>query len=102
MLRKHVYIFYHLEIALWVTALVVDLYKTIRGGFLFFVSRRFASRIHEISDLKKALVLSLRAEYTRLKEKKNMLNTRGTRNGNRFRSCSREKGGQVSYLYILI
>ena len=33
----------------------------VRGGF-FFVSRRFASRIHEISDLKKkALVLSLRA-----------------------------------------
>ena len=42
----------------------------IRGGF-FFVSRRFASRIHEISDLKKkALVLSLRAGYTRLRDKK--------------------------------
>ena len=26
---KHVCILYHLEIALWVTALVVDLYKTI-------------------------------------------------------------------------
>ena len=29
-------------------------------GTRFFVSRRIASRIHEISDLKKALVLSLR------------------------------------------
>ena len=39
-------------------------------GTLFFVSRRFASRIHEISDLKKALVLSLRAGYTRLRDQK--------------------------------
>ena len=32
-----------------------------------FVSRRFASRIHDIGDLK-TLVLSLRAEYTRIRE----------------------------------
>ena len=38
-------------------------------GDVFFVSRRFASRIiHEIGDLKKALVLSVRAEYTRFGE----------------------------------
>ena len=61
-------------------------------GTRFFVSRRIASRIHEISDLKKALVLSLRAEYTRLRDQKNILSTRGTRNGNGFRSRSREKG----------
>ena len=36
----------------------------------FFVSRRFTSRIHEISDMKKARVLSLRAEYTRLRYQK--------------------------------
>ena len=40
------------------------------GEAFLFVSRRFASRIHEISDLKKALVLSLRAGYTRLRDKK--------------------------------
>ena len=39
-------------------------------GRPFFVSRRFASRIHEISDLKKALVLSLRAGYTRFRDQK--------------------------------
>ena len=39
-------------------------------ALFFFVSRRIASRIHEISDLKKALVLSLRAGYTRLRDKK--------------------------------
>ena len=46
--------------------------QTIRTnkGTLFFVSRRIASRIHQISDLKKALVLSLRAEYTRLRDQK--------------------------------
>ena len=43
----------------------------LRALFVFFVSRRFASRIHEISDLKKkALVLSLRAGYTRLRDQK--------------------------------
>ena len=47
-------------------------------GEPFFVSRRFASRIHEISDLKKALVLSLRAECTRFRGKR--LNMRGTLN----------------------
>ena len=31
---------------------------------LFFVSQRIASRIYETSDLRKALVLSLRADYT--------------------------------------
>ena len=36
----------------------------------FFVSRKIASRIHEISDPKKALVLSLRAEYTRSRVQK--------------------------------
>ena len=41
-----------------------------KGCFLFFVSRRFASRIHEISDLKKALLLNLRDECTRLRDKK--------------------------------
>ena len=41
----------------------------VRGG-LFLVSRRFASRIHEISDLKKDLVLGLRAGYTRLRNTK--------------------------------
>ena len=43
-----------------------------KGTLCFFVSRRFASRIHEISDLKKkkALVLSLRAGYTRLRDQK--------------------------------
>ena len=65
----------------------------VSGGF--FVSRRFASRMHEISDLKKALELSLRAECARLKDKKNILSTRGTRNGNGFRSLSRGKG-QIS------
>ena len=40
------------------------------NGRLFFVSRRFASRIHEISDLKKALVLSPSAGYTRLRDQK--------------------------------
>ena len=49
----------------------------IRGGF-FLVSRIFARYIHEISDLKKALVLSLRAEYTRLKESQKRTDTRGT------------------------
>ena len=38
-------------------------------GTLFF-SRRIAIRIHEISDLKKAPMLSLGAEYTRLKDQK--------------------------------
>ena len=37
---------------------------------LFFVSRRIASRINENSDLKKALVISLRAGYTSLRDKK--------------------------------
>ena len=38
-------------------------------GEFSFVSRRFASRIYEISDLKeKALVLSLGGEYTRLRD----------------------------------
>ena len=42
-------------------------------------SRRFTSRIHEISDLRKTvLVLSLRAEYTGFRETKNSLSTRGT------------------------
>ena len=46
-------------------------FRIIRGGEVFFcVSRRFASRIHEISDLKEAPVLSLRAECTRLRDKK--------------------------------
>ena len=48
----------------------VGLEYRVRALFLFFVSRRFASRIHEISDLKKALVLSLEAEYTRLRDQK--------------------------------
>ena len=37
---------------------------------LFFVSRKIASHIHEISDLKKAFVLSLGAEYTGLRDQK--------------------------------
>ena len=40
---------------------------------VFFVSHRFASRIHKISDIKKSLVLSLRADYTRLSEQKTNL-----------------------------
>ena len=40
--------------------------RALRG--VFFVSRRFASRIHEISDLKKTLVLSLRAGFRRLRD----------------------------------
>ena len=39
-------------------------------------------------------MLSLRAEYTRLIYQKNILSTRGTRDGNGFRSCSREKGAR--------
>ena len=34
------------------------------------VSRRIASRIHEISDLAKALLLSLRAKHTTLRDRK--------------------------------
>ena len=37
-------------------------------GRFFLVSRRFASRTHEISDLKIALVLSLRSGYTMLRD----------------------------------
>ena len=48
--------------------------KVGKGGF--FVSRRFASRIYEVSDLKKALVFSLRAEYTTFMYPKNTLSTR--------------------------
>ena len=59
---------------------------SIRGGF-FYVSRRFASIIHESSDLKKALVLSLRAECTMLRDQKKLMCTRGTRNGYGFRSA---------------
>ena len=44
-----------------------SLASTLREAFF---SRRFASRIHEISDLKKSLVLSLRAGYTRLRDQK--------------------------------
>ena len=44
---------------------------------LFFCFRRIASRIHEISDAKNALVLSLRAEYTRSRVQKKTLSTRG-------------------------
>ena len=44
---------------------------SIRGCVFYFVSRRFASRIHEISDLKKKLSCSsLRAGYTMLRDKK--------------------------------
>ena len=43
----------------------------------FFVSRRITSRIHETSDLKKALAFILRAEYTTFMVPKNTLNTRG-------------------------
>ena len=66
-------------------------------GEAFFVSRRFASHIslHEISDLKKAIVLSLRAEYTRLGDKQKILSTREMQNGDGFRACSRQKGGKV-------
>ena len=46
----------------------------------FFVSPIFASRIPGILDLKKVLVVSLRAEYTRFGESKNTLSTRGTLN----------------------
>ena len=57
---------------------------TMRYGEAFFlVSRRFASRIHEISDLKQALVLSLRAGYTRLIDKKK--HTEHERNATRDR-----------------
>ena len=45
----------HLISSLYVSP---DLSPSIRGGF-FFVSRRFASRIHEISDLK---IISSRAQ----------------------------------------
>ena len=54
----------------------MPLTKHLRPLF-FFVSRRIASRIHEISDPKKALVLSLRAEYTRSRVQKKTLSTRG-------------------------
>ena len=47
------------------------------------VSRRFASRIHEISDLKNALVLSLRAGYSRLRDQKK--HTEHDRNAKRQR-----------------
>ena len=47
-------------------AWIVQSLQPLRGGF-FFVSRRFTSRIHEISDLKNALELSLGAEYTRFR-----------------------------------
>ena len=39
-------------------------HDVIRGGF-FFVSRRFASRIHEISDLEKKLSCSVLGPNTR-------------------------------------
>ena len=61
----------------------------------FFVSRRFASRIHEISDLKIALVLSLSAEYTRLKDQKK--HTEQDRNAKRERISvvfSRKRGAR--------
>ena len=58
----HRYVFPVLIFSIW------DL--TTPLGEFFFVSRRFASRIHEISDLKKALVLSLGAEYTRFRDSK--------------------------------
>ena len=64
-------------------------------GDAFFVSRRLANRIHEIRDLKtKALVLSLRAEYTRLRDqKKNILNTIETVTD--FGRVLEKKGSQV-------
>ena len=56
------------EASLFISSLVVVTNACPDKGRLFFVSRRFASRMHEISDLKKALVLSLRAGYTRLRD----------------------------------
>ena len=67
-----------------------------RALFLFFVSRRIASRIHEISDLKKkALVLSLGAEYTRLRDQKKTYWTREERETVTDFGRVLEKGGQV-------
>ena len=46
-------------------------FTTVLRPRILFVSRRIASRIYEISDPKnKALVLSLRAEYTRSRVQK--------------------------------
>ena len=68
-------------------------FSTFRAHVLFCFSQNRQPHTRDQRPKKSALVLSLRAEYTRLRDQKNILNTRGTRNGNGFRPRSREKGG---------
>ena len=55
------------------------MFGAIRGG-VFFVSRRFASRIHEMSDLKKLSCSVLGPSARGSRNQKNILNMRGTLN----------------------